>query len=458
MADAKDAAANTGEERGTQLIQLQVDLIRVLSRLDQLYRKISSEKKNLISNKQKYNYRWFARRMESLDDCLKVVTETIGIAKVIGDGYAWIFYRNDNDLIEKHTKLQRQVLLPPGVGGIGERAFVEKTQGIGRHFILYHGITSYLRLGDISFINPAKCKVDSIGELKTRHAGGDTYQITLGYVSGTNFDPLDLSTKAENARTETDEINSARRVSERTRTTFNRQMSQLADAIRKKDAEGPEYKHNRTGEYYFQKLEGLVERTGLGKMEAEKVGSGLLVTTLRVPKSRLNSLRMKNGDGWVGNRIQGIEEHAKTILNPDFQDNCIFFGNLVFDDIGFPKFRAGALPVMWWPIKPEILKDIVFGNVMVLTFHNPAHFWQMLRDRGFDVEVDNRSNLVCARRTSGKHVHELRNMEYFTYLARCHLMSEDTIIAMIDLSLDQIDQADLGPNGEVRIKPVVRIR
>ena len=235
-------------------------------------------------------------------------------------------------------------------------------------------------------------------------------------------------------------------------------MGQMAKSIGGIEAERPLYKRDTEGDYYFQSLEALVERTGSRKMEAEKVGSGLLITALRIPRNRRDRLRRSKNNAWVEERIKGIEEYANNIVDQRLDDNCAFVGNLIHDEIGFPIFWAGAIPILWWPIKTGILKDIVFGDIHVLTIHNPAHFWQILRDKGFDVEVDERSRLVSARLTRGNAVYEFKNLEYLSRLIRFHLMSEDTIFEIIRHTLDQIKE--LGPEtcGEVSIKPVVKLR
>lgn len=138
---------------GADLIAVQKHLIDAQWMLQTRYIAVTREEQCLIARKATYQPTWFSRRMAQLDKYLKAITSAIGIGKAIGDGYVWIFYRDDVPLIEQHLNHQRQTLLPPGVGGIGERAFVEKLQGLNRHFVLYHDITSFLRMGDVSFIS-----------------------------------------------------------------------------------------------------------------------------------------------------------------------------------------------------------------------------------------------------------------------------------------------------------------
>lgn len=165
---SKHKEATTDSSIGRDLVAVQNELISAQWMLNVQYRAIVQEKERLIAGKQKYQGTWFSRRMARLDHYLKAIKSAIGIGKTIGDGYAWIFYHHDVHLIEQHFRRQPQTDLPPGVGGIGERAFVEKLQGFNKHFVLYHGITSFLRIGDVSFINLKTARVASIGEIKTK--------------------------------------------------------------------------------------------------------------------------------------------------------------------------------------------------------------------------------------------------------------------------------------------------
>ena len=107
---------------GFDLIAVQNHLIDAQWTLNVQYKAIAQEKQRLIAGKKSYHLTWFRRRMAQLDKYLKAITSTIGIGKVIGDGYAWIFYRDDVALIEQHLSQQRQPHLSLGVGGIGDRA------------------------------------------------------------------------------------------------------------------------------------------------------------------------------------------------------------------------------------------------------------------------------------------------------------------------------------------------
>ena len=61
--------------------------------------------------------------------------------------------------------------MPPGFGGIGETMFMKNVRMFGEYMVIYHGMTTILRIGDITFIDLKKLKVAGIGEIKGRFAG-----------------------------------------------------------------------------------------------------------------------------------------------------------------------------------------------------------------------------------------------------------------------------------------------
>ena len=89
LAELKNKKQSTN---GREIAELQGKLTGAIWLLDDLYRDIHAERRRLISKKEKLNLSWFKRRMASLDDYQKAIRHAISIAKVVGDGFAWIFY------------------------------------------------------------------------------------------------------------------------------------------------------------------------------------------------------------------------------------------------------------------------------------------------------------------------------------------------------------------------------
>ena len=96
---------------------------------------------------------------------------TIAIGRSLGDSFAWFFYHSERKHLEEHLKHERQLHMPPGIGGIGELEFLDKTRVIDNHLVIYHGTTTFLRIGDVSFLDMKTLRLTAIGELKTKEIG-----------------------------------------------------------------------------------------------------------------------------------------------------------------------------------------------------------------------------------------------------------------------------------------------
>ena len=159
------ASLRTGPDH--RLVDFQIDLAAVLYRLSELYQEIAAERRALIGRKQSYSPRWFARRQAVLAGYQTAIERTLLIGKSMGNAFAWFFYQSQPDLLQKHYSEPHQRVLPTGIGGRGELEFIRQVRSIDGKLVLHHGITSILRVGDISLIDLSKFRVVSIGEIKT---------------------------------------------------------------------------------------------------------------------------------------------------------------------------------------------------------------------------------------------------------------------------------------------------
>ncbi|TGS18270.1 hypothetical protein EN833_15125 [Mesorhizobium sp. M4B.F.Ca.ET.190.01.1.1] len=410
-----------------ELFEFQVKLAKGISHLDHTYRRIKAEQERLIGRKTSYTPAWFARRIAKLDLYLKAIKEAIGIGRGIGDGFAWIFYQAERELLDEHAKEQRQLLLPPAVGGIGELAFIAKMQGLGGTFILYHAITSYLRLGDFSFFNPETGEVSAIGELKTRHEAGDTYTVTLGYVTGDS-----KSFVLEGAEHATANDSNYKPLDKPTQQKLDRQMSQLSKAIGKRVKSNDNLPVVFQGKFHFDTLDRLLRECGEKRFEMGQAGPGLVLGAWRLRhKDSLGKRFLKMG-GNLDAAVQPVKDSVSVTLNSDFADNSLFIGSLASPESGFPVLVKGGIPMLWWPLGEQQMHDLLFGHVMVMSFFNPAQLWHILRSRGYDVVVNDRYRAVKLIKQIGNRRIEVENFSYFEQLTPYALMDEHAVAGMID--------------------------
>ncbi len=154
-----------------ELLKFQPTLRHALLKQEDMRDVIHKEKRRLITKKENLNSSWFRKRMRSLDNYLEILDNSISIGKCLGDSFAWLFYQRDRHLLRKHCEAPRVFHTPTRIGGLGELQFINNIQRLQGQIVICHSTTTFLRLGDLSLIDPQSCTVSAIGELKTRQAG-----------------------------------------------------------------------------------------------------------------------------------------------------------------------------------------------------------------------------------------------------------------------------------------------
>lgn len=172
------------ETTGEDVIGFQMRLYKAIADLEQVYRQIKREEKRLIREKARFKPHWFSKRMAQLAAYTRHVREGLTLGRAIGDGFAWFFYERDPQLIDEHLKLQPQLLFPPDLGAAGERVILERVRSIDGKMLIYHGVTSFLRIGDISLVDLKTMRVSCIGELKTSRIDPNRIKISVSMVAG----------------------------------------------------------------------------------------------------------------------------------------------------------------------------------------------------------------------------------------------------------------------------------
>ncbi|MCW0984042.1 hypothetical protein OK142_24970 [Agrobacterium sp. BT-220-3] len=414
----------------------QIRLTKAFVKLDATYRAIKTEKDRLIEKKSRFQPSWFSARMGRLDLYLKAIKEALGIARSLGDGFAWIFYRDEAALLEAHAREQRQLLLPPNVGGLGERAFLENMQGFGGMFVLYHAVTSFLRLGDVSFFDPSSGRITTIGELKTRHVEGNTYNITVGLVAGAENSPLLQRAEQASNQEKSDSV-PPEMLEAAVEQKLKRQMEQIAEAIKKQKKSEENVKLNTHGDFHFKILEDVVQRSHRKAFEFKKAGAGLVLGTWRPRHFGSLGQRILRKSGNLKKSLEPVQQVVQEILDPSLLDNCLFVGSVGSHGSGFPATMIGAVPLMWWPLEENVLRDVLFGHVIVVTIFNPAQLWALLRQRGFVIETNGRSQVTSMYRQVGDKRFEVSNFHHFERMVQHALMDETAVVDMIESTAER---------------------
>jgi len=302
--------------------------------------------------------------MRSLDRYAHALDAAIQIGREIGDIFAWPWYQNNRDLLVRHLEHPKSGSLPPGIGGAGEVSLIKRYQMLHGSFILYHGITNLLRIGDISFIDLEKQLVESIAELKTSKLSEEELRVTLiAYHPGTGNKepPLFLADSA---------VPDPQRL--------KRQMARMEQAFNPLHSDA---KVSAQGMLYIDALFELSRLFRRRKRGAwVKAAEGLLL--FAITRDRRRSLTARFLDPRPFDPT-GVDMPPPSLAREFWLEGSVentFIRNLI-ETTG----DATWIPFFWLGVDHELLWQIIVGKASVGSIYNPAFFLQKLRARGIEV-------------------------------------------------------------------------
>jgi hypothetical protein len=432
------------------ILSLQPLLVEILTEIEAAYRQIVQSERDLIRRKKQLNAEWFKRRMQRLARYRKAIMSLLGTARSIGDGFAWIFYRNDQDLVDKHLALQQQRLLPPGIGGRGERIFLKQFQSSTGTLAIYHGLTTFLRMGDFSFYDPKASRIVAIGELKTDEVNKTTHDL---YLSTIGVQDSDFSqTLSKLPRKEVPSTMSQKRARR-----LKRQVDQIRTAFRAMHAGAEEPQISSTRRIDFTNVQRVLENASPHRIRHELIGKGLLVLSLQLTGSMYErELGKRKFD--ATKVLDGVPHAALKIMNAGANDNSLTMSPIGFSSDGNqPAMMPGSAPIFWWPVKERHRKDFIFGRTLLIGLYNPSFLIARLKERGFQLGLDERYWVKRAfrRLDDGRSV-TLQNISFFQKMACSHFLDEDSIEIMIDVMEQQALSERRKGNVKVELKPRLR--
>jgi hypothetical protein len=421
-----------GTVTGEDIVGFQIRLYEAIAKLEKAYRITKQEEKRLIREKRRFKPEWFRHRMAKLAIYIGYLNEVLSIARAIGDGYAWFFYERDPQLIDEHLQLQQQKLLPPAQGALGEKLTLERMQGFDEKFLLYHGITTFLRMGDISLIDLEKMRVTCVGELKTTRIDPEHVTVHVSFIAG---ERTNLPKKFKSVLPPNPEVK-APPLAPAIKSNLDRQVKIMHESVGRAREAGKGPVIDGQFEFHHRELEEVVNRSHAGGFEYIKAGDGLIIGALRLPRTKTLSASFIGKEVKNLERIaSGIEAWALKILAPGNEWNSINIGS--FGGAENLVTNSFCLPFFAWPVATDVLADIAFGRVIVVTLFNRGHLLNRLNEKGFEIELGPKGQLHRARKKMGEKFMELENYDHFLSMVPQALMTEDAVMSMMDQTIDQ---------------------
>lgn len=416
-----------------------------LSLLSEKHSKIKQIQRTLINNKHRYKKTWFSKRLKQLANYDEIIKILVAIGKTMGDGFAWFFYHQSSVLLEHHLKQPENKFLPTGLGGIGEKAIIKDQKFINGQMILYHGITSILRAGDISLVDLKNLSISGIGELKTKRIDEKTINVTGNIISPLNAETtkqLNLS-QSRNSRPVTLDKQIAARLLKQTRN-----IASIVSAAEKTKID-QRFDMLRNSSVYNQ----LDFLKGIGRSEVryKKIGSGVMLVGYREKSGSELTKLLNNANANYGKIFEEVTDHAKTILVENSTDNNLFMSTILYPDNEIRSHLLGMIPVFWWPTDPDVLRMLILREIFLFSLFNPAPFIGLLRKKGFAVLVKYKPQfkIEIHKIGNGKKI-ELEGIGYFLKLMSDNFHSEEDVVDYISKCVAEIEK--LGTNQNMRVE------
>jgi len=435
-------AEESPETFGRELLDFQPRLAEALCDLDRSDRELERGKDELVKQKSQLPQAVFVEEIKRLGRYQEAVAGASRLGKTLGDAFAWFFYQNDLSKLYAHLKHEPITEIPTGTGHRGESAFINSVKLVDGHLVLYHGITTILRHGDVSLVDLNTFRVTALGELKSRANptnGADDLEVMLHLVSPKEA-PLPASFRCAPVAQKRQDPFPADLVER-----LHRQLQGMAESFEplatkdKLKVEQPNY---------YPSLMAIARALEESPIAFEACGDGLLLVGLRTndQASLFEKLLGSRFDAMA--RLHGIEEHVRPLIDPT-QGGRVDNANRL--DIGIFGMTTlpGTTPLCWCPtIEPAFIRRVLFQDVTIVTVYNPAHLVRKLRDKGFTVKPLKNGSFDVRKIVGGAEM-SLHGFDHFRRLVQEHLVSEDVVVDTMSHVHDIVADGKVGLKAKI---------
>lgn len=450
LAKLKNPGDVDGAE-GAALFQAMLDfqptLARALYDLSEMYRELHQERRSVVARKADLTPTWYKRRLALIAEYQRAIKVVISIGRHLGDSFAWIFYADERQSLVEHYGRQGQLHAPPGIGGLGELKFIENfatVAAVNGYLIIYHGMTTFLRLGDVSFFDLKDGRLAALGELKTTKVAENQLEITVSTIGPT--EEGGRAWAGGGVQPNRDDTTTSRRLPQSIRAKLDRQVAAMAEPFNRPNTDGAKLE----SETHILELEAFCQRLNTSSFASEKVGDGLLLVGTRLVKRSLaNRLLEGYKFDWV-RRSAGIEEEVPRILLEGSAENEVWVGSLYNSK---PEYglTPGMVPMFWWPIDLAVIESILFQDVMLFYFYNPVHLFVKLREAGFEVEAVKGQRGYRVTKKLGDLRLTLDGLGYFTHLIIRQFWDEEAVVEALSRTAEKAERDAVPPNTRIQM-------
>ncbi len=434
-------------EAGQRIIDFQATLTRALFELGKEYRSLSQEKDRIVKNKLNVDRQWFRRKLKTIARLQADLVKAIAVGKSLGDAFAWFFVRDNPEPLFGHIDHEPIFHSPPGIGGLGELMFVEKIKSFQGLFPLYHGITTFLRIGDVRFFDLRKMQLAVIGEIKTDEIEPGKLRLRLAFMGlRSRHAPPPFSKRVSKQDVP---------LPDRMERRLQKQVLEMGNLLKR--AEKPIPNVSLETEHNYAPVATLARLATRERFVTAKAGDGLLLGAYKTRNSTLVKAVGGREQKVPTKALTRVSEAARQIMSVDLEDNALFISRLHYrDDSSMLTVLPGMPPMFWWDIPTSFVKEIYFHQTHVFTLYNPAFFVKKLRALGLRVVRHDQTGKYHVDNNTEKHKTQFEGLGYLIGLIQHYLWSEETAVEIVRRMMFDFPPPE--ENSRVELQIVQRTR
>ncbi len=440
--ECRDILESESFERGA-ILGFQPKLARAIYALEVQILAVKRARRALVEKKREYSKADLALKFQELKGFVGALERVIDVGLLLGDSFAWMFYRQSPRLLRRHYQHQRLRHLPVSLGGRGEISFIETHAVIGHHLVLYHGVTTFLRIGDISLVNLQTGKIDGIGELKTTQVEEDRCEINLNYIGGKIELPASFSLSA---------VSKAPPLPPKLAAKLASQLREIKRAVVPEQKSSPRIDmRNQTLVFAPERLAELYDQADDKKSSALRLSPGLVVIGIKTAGHTLAE-RVLDSDPNFKSALDRIPDDVRGLVVPGAPDNSLKIGTLVFPGGGRYYLTYGMKPLRWWPLRQDVREAIASGRFLVLTVFNPASLLARFREHGFVTKAARPGVGFSIHLEKGARPLVFGPLDHFLELIPQRMIQEESVFNMICLAVARLDAQHPEPEAKIHLE------
>ncbi|WP_421774630.1 hypothetical protein [Gracilimonas sp.] len=413
------------------IISFQPNLAKELFQIDKLYHELSQERNYYIGRKNNLSTDWFENRLKKISVYQKGLKGLLSTGLMLGDSFAWIFYAKNRDHLSKHYQQGLNIHFPPGIGGIGELEFISKIPIINNHIVIYHELTSFLRLGDVSLINMEDFSLTAIGELKSSTEDGETVNISFTAIAGgkDKYEILENDLNNFNKQIPLSENRQKRKMPHKVKQRLERQVNKIGKSLNEEiDIQKEETVESKD---LIEKVSILCKEVLKDRYSNKEIDQGLLLFGFKNQKRSLFSKFLNPVSKNYLKIMDNYADEVLSIMKKDSSHNYLFLYEPFKPDEYF--LEPGMIPLFHWPLDIELIRALIFKNINLISTYNPVNLIEKLKEKGFDINEDSNSKygFYITKKLDNNRFAKIEGFFHLLRLIGAHFFSEDSILEML---------------------------